>query len=95
MAIDEDGPTDAHEAILRMLDIEVPVERGPDNVILSPKCLGKSLGYGKNYMSKTLSELAEYDLVEKRERGYYTITWRGKAYLEGDLDASTLEPDDS
>jgi predicted transcriptional regulator len=41
-----------------------------------------------------LSKLAEYGLVERITRGLYRITDEGLRYLEGNLNASTLDPVD-
>jgi len=46
----------------------------------------------RNHASNRLSELAKYGLVERISRGLYRLTDTGKAFLDEDLDASTLEP---
>jgi len=38
-----------------------------------------------------MSKLEKAGLVKKIEGSYYQITDRGRAYLEGDLDAEDLE----
>ncbi|WP_092662209.1 helix-turn-helix domain-containing protein [Halorientalis persicus] len=45
-----------------------------------------------NYASNRLSKLADYGLVERLGRGLYRLTDDGRAFLDEDLDASTLEP---
>lgn len=39
-----------------------------------------------------LAELADHGLVERISRGLYRLTEEGRAYLDEELDASTLEP---
>lgn len=48
----------------------------------------------KSHASDRLSLLTRYGLVERVARGLYRITDDGEAFLEGDLDASSLEPSD-
>jgi predicted transcriptional regulator len=52
---------------------------------------GREIGYSTVKVS--LVSLAELDLVtkEKEEEGYYAITDRGTAYLEGELDPDELK----
>ncbi len=76
-------PTD--ERILEVLNY---------GLILSPQVIAKNIEKSRVHVSRRLSVLSEYGLVERIERGYYVITDQGRAYLEGDLDASTLEPED-
>ena len=47
-------------------------------------------------VKRRLPILAEHGLLAKVDdsKGYYQITDRGRAYLEGDLDAEDLEPDE-
>lgn len=45
----------------------------------------------KGYAAKRLSELHGYGLVRRISRGLYTITDDGEAFLDEELDASTLE----
>lgn len=47
-----------------------------------------------NYASNRLSKMARYGLVERVARGLYRITDRGEAFLDEELDASSLEPVD-
>lgn len=47
-----------------------------------------------NYARDRLSVLAQYGLVEKLSRGLYRLTDDGYAFLNEELDASTLEPVD-
>jgi predicted transcriptional regulator len=45
-------------------------------------------------VAKRISKLEEYGLIKKENRGKYRITENGTAYLQGDLDASSIDPDD-
>lgn len=47
-----------------------------------------------NYARDRLALMCEYGLVEKLARGLYRLTETGEAFLDGDLDASALEPSD-
>ncbi len=94
MPIEEDGPTAAHLAVLELLALDVPSSSRTDRMRLSPKCIARSTGYkDSNHIGVVCRELEEFGLVSREDPGYYSITWRGKAYLEGDLDASDLEVD--
>jgi DNA-binding IclR family transcriptional regulator len=64
------------------------------DLILSPAVLARNLDYNRVTVSRRLTELTDYGLVERVDRGYYRITDAGVAYLDGDLDAETLEPDE-
>ncbi len=37
------------------------------------------------HIGVTCRELHDAELVEREDPGYYSITWRGRAYLEGEL----------
>jgi len=43
------------------------------------------------HISRRLRKLADHGLLKDLGNGVYIITDEGEAYLEGDLDASTLE----
>lgn len=47
-----------------------------------------------DYAGKRCKKLAEYGLLEKISRGLYRLTEQGEAYLNEELDASTLESDE-
>lgn len=57
----------------------------------TPKRIADVIEKHNNYVNARLSILAEYGLVDKPSRGFYTITDLGEAYLAGELDASELE----
>jgi len=93
MALEEDGPTDAHRAVLELLALDTPDSSRSDLMRLSPKCLTRSAGYkNSKYIGQICRELRDNELVEREDPGYYSITWRGQAYLEGEL---TLDDDES
>lgn len=63
---------------------------------LSPLALEEPLDVtSKSHASDRLSLLTRYGLVERFARGLYRITDEGEAFLQGELDASTLEKSDS
>lgn len=49
---------------------------------------------GRKYAGERCRELAHYGLLQKIERGLFGMTEKGKAYLNEDLDASELTPDE-
>lgn len=61
---------------------------------LTPRAVEDFGGPVAGHASDRLPVLAEYGLVTKISRGLYRITDKGEAYLDEDLDASTLEPVD-
>ncbi|MFC4247669.1 transcriptional regulator [Natribaculum luteum] len=54
------------------------------------------LDRSQNTISRRMNVLSEEGLLEKTDekRGYYRITDKGLAYLDGELDASDLERDE-
>lgn len=87
MGLEDDGPTDAHKYVLQLLATE-PKFPGKDKLELSPACITRSLGYkDSNHIAITCRELADEGLIKKTEGkgSYYVITWRGRAYLEGEI----------
>jgi len=58
--------------------------------IYSPSLIADNIPAERETVNRALSELVNLDLVEKVGRGKYRITRRGRAYLEGELDASQL-----
>jgi len=47
-----------------------------------------------NYARDRLSMMEKYGLVEKLARGLYRLTDEGEAFLDEELDTSTLTPDE-
>lgn len=64
-------------------------------MVLSPAVIGKNIGRSREQVTRRLSILVNCGLVTRVERGYYEITDQGEAYLEGDLDARNLDPDEA
>ncbi|MFC6825634.1 hypothetical protein [Halopelagius fulvigenes] len=50
------------------------------------------LDKSRQHMSNRLGKLAERGLVYKLDKGLYGLTEAGEAYLDGRLDARSLEP---
>jgi DeoR/GlpR family transcriptional regulator of sugar metabolism len=83
------GP--AHDRILEAL-------REDGN--LTPRALSREADINRvdirrDYSGDCLRELAKAGLVDQIGRGLYSINEAGKQYLDGDLDASELDPTDS
>jgi predicted transcriptional regulator len=60
---------------------------------LTPSAIDDKGGPVRQYTSERCSKLAEYGLLVQVHRGLYGISEEGHAYLNEELDASTLEPD--
>ncbi|MDJ1432434.1 transcriptional regulator [Halostagnicola sp. A-GB9-2] len=60
-------------------------------LILSPSVIGKNIDKSREQINRRLSVLVEYGLAVQVERGYYEIDTDSVRYLEGDLDADSLE----
>lgn len=61
------------------------------DLVLSPRVLSTNTDYSRHYLSTRLGELRDSGLVDRVDEGLYQITDRGRAYLDGELDASELE----
>ena len=61
---------------------------------LTPAVIAENIDKSRTHVSRRLSDLTDYGLVEKPKRGYYEITERGREYLFGDIDAADLESTD-
>ncbi|MXV61290.1 winged helix-turn-helix transcriptional regulator [Natronorubrum sp. JWXQ-INN-674] len=61
------------------------------DLALSPAVVAVNLDYSRNWVSRRMSKLEKKGLIEKFRGSYYRITPRGRAYLEGDLEAEDLE----
>lgn len=61
---------------------------------LTPKAVDDFGGPSRQYTSSRCAKLAEYGLLNRVHHGLYGITDEGEAYLDEELDASTLEPTD-
>ncbi|WP_239642067.1 winged helix-turn-helix domain-containing protein [Natrinema versiforme] len=74
---------DADEKILDILE---------GGLMLGPTTIAKNLDLSRSYVSRRLSILIAYGFVEQIEEGYYQITDRGEMWLQGEVDASELNP---
>ncbi|USZ67416.1 hypothetical protein NGM10_11835 [Halorussus salilacus] len=59
-----------------------------------PAVIARNIDIHRNYAGQRCLELAEYGLLEKEEGGYYRLSDLGREYLDEELDADELEPDD-
>jgi len=56
----------------------------------TPAVIAENIDKSRTHVSRRLSDLTDYGLVEKPKRGYYEITEIGRQYLSGDIDADDL-----
>ncbi|MBX0346599.1 ArsR family transcriptional regulator [Haloarcula pellucida] len=61
---------------------------------LNPAAIDEFGVTSANHASRRCSVLAKYGLLHRIASGLYTITDEGIAYLDEELDASTLDPVD-
>lgn len=61
---------------------------------LTPQAVENFSVCSRSHASTRLSKLAKYGLVERIAQGLYRLTDAGRAYLNEELDAATLEPVD-
>ncbi|WP_418284784.1 winged helix-turn-helix domain-containing protein [Halorubrum sp. DTA46] len=61
---------------------------------LTPAVIAENIDKSRTHVSRRLSDLTDYGLVDKPKRGYYEITGCGRDYLAGQLDADDLEEAD-
>jgi len=61
---------------------------------LTPRAVEDFGGPSAGHAQDRLPMLAKYGLAERISRGLYRLTDAGEAYLDEELDASTLEADD-
>lgn len=57
----------------------------------TPKAIADAIDRNNDYIGVRCRKLASSGLVERPSRGFYVITEEGRAYLDGEFDASTLE----
>ncbi|WP_434521955.1 winged helix-turn-helix domain-containing protein [Halorubrum sp. AS12] len=58
---------------------------------LTPAVIAENIDKSRTHVSRRLSDLMDYGLVEKPKRGYYQITELGQQYLNGEIDGKSLE----
>ena len=61
------------------------------DLTLSPNVIAYNIERDRSGVNKRCSTLTNHGLLNKPERGLYCITDEGRAYLEGELDASELD----
>ncbi|ELY51673.1 hypothetical protein [Natronolimnohabitans innermongolicus] len=61
----------------------------------TPKSIAEEIDRNNDYVGVRCRKLASCGLVEKPSRGFYVLADSGEAYLDGELDAGTLEADDA
>lgn len=55
---------------------------------------GVNMGYPERYLKQRYTVLLNSELIAEDKTGRYEVTDLGTAYLEGQLDAGTLDPED-
>jgi len=76
------------------IDEEI-LETMRDEGNMTPQALDSAFDVtAANYARDRLSQMERYGLVEKLARGLYRLTDDGRAFLDEELDASELEPED-
>lgn len=86
MRLDADWMSRADDRILEYL-----VEAGPD----TPKQMAESglVRFSRQHINARCKKLVGYGLLVHLGNGVYEITDAGQQYLDGDLDARTLDAD--
>ena len=74
--------TRADDYILEFLD--------ETDIVATPQVIAANIDYSRQYVNQRIRLLADNDLVQNTGDGLYRITDRGRAYLEGELDADEL-----
>ncbi|MBZ6494810.1 MarR family transcriptional regulator [Natrinema longum] len=67
-----------------------------ENETGTPKEMADSglVRFSRSYITQRAKILLNYGLVRHLGNGVYTLSERGQQYLDGDLDAAELEPDE-
>jgi predicted transcriptional regulator len=78
--------TGLDDRILEMLD--------SSGLVLSPSIIAYNLDRSREGVAKRIRKLERHGLIHRETRGKYRITEEGTAYLNGELDVSSLDPDD-
>ncbi|AFO56286.1 PhiH1 repressor-like protein [Natrinema sp. J7-2] len=73
----------ADDAILEILE---------GGLMLGPTTIAKNGDLSRQHVTNRLSILIAYGFVKRVEEGYYQISDRGRLWLEGEVDASDLDP---
>jgi len=77
--------TKSDDAILELLE--------ETDIALPPAAISFNIDVSHPTVRRRLPKLLEHGLVRKadEDKGYYVITEKGRQYLAGDLDASSLK----
>ena len=78
--------TRADDYILEFLD--------ETDIVATPQVIAANIDYSRQYVNQRIRLLADNDLVQNTGDGLYRITERGRAYLDGELDADELSNSD-
>ena len=78
---------------MRPIDERI-LETMRDEGNLTPRAVADFGVTSHSHASDRLSKLAKYGLVERISRGLYRITDEGHAFLDEELDASTLDAEE-
>lgn len=73
------------DRILELLD--------SSGLVLSPSIIAYNLERSREGVAKRISKLEAHGLIVREERGKYQIAESGTEYLNGELDASSLDID--
>lgn len=63
-------------------------------LVLTPAVIAYNLDLDRSHVNKRLSEFVEHNLVDRVDRGYYSVTEKGLTYLRGELDVKEVESAD-
>ncbi|MFB1063707.1 ArsR family transcriptional regulator [Natrinema sp. H-ect4] len=80
--------TNADDHILEFL-----LNEGNREIVATPRVIAENIDFNPGYVRQRMSQLLDESLVEyyDEDAGFYQITDRGRAYLEGELKAEELE----
>ncbi|WEL29818.1 ArsR family transcriptional regulator [Haloferax volcanii] len=74
---------------------DVILETLRDEGNLTPQAVDNFDVCSRSHASVRLSKMSKYGLVDRIAQGLYRLNDQGRAYLDEDLDASTLTADDA
>ena len=80
--------TNADDHILEFL-----LNEGNREIVATPRVIAENIDFNPGYIRQRMSQLLDEGLVEyyDEDAGFYQITDRGRAYLDGNLNADDLE----
>lgn len=67
---------------------------GNRELVLNPASIAANTDWSHQTVREHVSNLRDHDLIEyhNQKRGVYCLSDRGRKYLNGEIDASELEP---